>query len=62
MADFSRYGRLRKAEVTAGGADTNELSSHTMEGKEVPGRFFIGEVVDVTGHLIPISPTQNDHV
>jgi predicted Rossmann fold flavoprotein len=40
-----------KAEVTAGGVDTNELSSKTMECKEVKGLFFIGEVVDVTGHL-----------
>ena len=40
-----------KAEVTAGGVDTNELSSKTMETKKVPGLFFIGEVVDVTGHL-----------
>jgi len=40
-----------KAEVTAGGVDTAELSSKTMESLEVPGLFFIGEVVDVTGHL-----------
>jgi len=40
-----------KAEVTAGGVDTNELSSKTMESKKVRGLFFIGEVVDVTGHL-----------
>jgi predicted Rossmann fold flavoprotein len=40
-----------KAEVTAGGVDTDELSSKTMETKKVPGLFFIGEVVDVTGHL-----------
>jgi hypothetical protein len=40
-----------KAEVTAGGVDTNELSSKTMETKKVRGLFFIGEVVDVTGHL-----------
>jgi len=40
-----------KAEVTAGGVDTNELSSKTMETKNVRGLFFIGEVVDVTGHL-----------
>ncbi len=40
-----------KAEVTAGGLDTNELSSKTMETKKVRGLFFIGEVVDVTGHL-----------
>jgi len=40
-----------KAEVTAGGVDTNELSAKTMESRNVPGLFFIGEVVDVTGHL-----------
>ena len=40
-----------KAEVTAGGVDTDELSSKTMETKKVRGLFFIGEVVDVTGHL-----------
>jgi predicted Rossmann fold flavoprotein len=40
-----------KAEVTAGGVDTDELSSRTMESKKVPGLFLIGEVVDVTGHL-----------
>jgi len=40
-----------KAEVTVGGVDTEELSSKTMEFRKVPGLFFIGEVVDVTGHL-----------
>lgn len=40
-----------KAEVTLGGVDTNELSSKTMEARRVPGLFFIGEVVDVTGWL-----------
>ena len=40
-----------KAEVTAGGVDTSEISSTTMECKRVPGLFFIGEIVDVTGHL-----------
>ena len=40
----------RKAEVTAGGVDTRELSSQTMESKQ-PGLYFIGEVVDVTGWL-----------
>lgn len=40
-----------KAEVTAGGVDTDELSSKTMESRKVSGLFFIGEVVDVTGHL-----------
>jgi predicted flavoprotein YhiN len=37
--------------VTAGGVDTNELSSKTFEAKKVPGLHFIGEVVDVTGWL-----------
>ena len=41
----------RTAEVTLGGVDTNELSSKTMMSKKHPGLFFIGEVVDVTGHL-----------
>jgi len=41
----------RTAEVTLGGVDTAGLSSKTMEAKAVPGLFFIGEVVDVTGHL-----------
>ena len=40
-----------KAEVTVGGVDTDELSAKTMESRRVPGLFFIGEVVDVTGHL-----------
>jgi predicted Rossmann fold flavoprotein len=40
-----------KAEVTAGGVDTLQLSSKSMESTLVPGLFFIGEVVDVTGHL-----------
>jgi predicted Rossmann fold flavoprotein len=40
-----------KAEVTAGGVDTDELSARTMECRKVPGLFFIGEVVDVTGQL-----------
>jgi predicted Rossmann fold flavoprotein len=40
-----------KAEVTVGGVDTGELSAKTMESRKVPGLFFIGEVVDVTGHL-----------
>jgi hypothetical protein len=47
-ADTEGY---EKAEVTAGGVDTEELSSKTMESRKVPGLFFIGEVVDVTGHL-----------
>jgi predicted Rossmann fold flavoprotein len=41
----------KKAEVTAGGVDTDELSSKTMEARRVPGLYFIGEVLDVTGHL-----------
>jgi predicted Rossmann fold flavoprotein len=40
-----------KAEVTLGGVDTHELSSKTMEAQRVPGLYFVGEVVDVTGHL-----------
>ena len=40
-----------KAEVTAGGVDTDELSPRTMESRKMPGLFFIGEVVDVTGQL-----------
>src|SRR5712692_3947574 len=47
-ADTEGY---EKAEVTAGGVDTAELSSKTMECLKVKGLFFIGEVVDVTGHL-----------
>jgi predicted Rossmann fold flavoprotein len=41
----------RKAEVTRGGVDTEELSQNTLEAKRVPGLHFIGEVVDVTGWL-----------
>ena len=41
----------RTAEVTLGGVDVSELSSKTMEARAQPGLFFIGEVVDVTGHL-----------
>lgn len=41
----------RTAEVTRGGVDTDALSSKTMEVKQHPGLFFIGEAVDVTGHL-----------
>jgi predicted Rossmann fold flavoprotein len=40
-----------KAEVTAGGISTAELSAQTMESRRVPGLYFIGEAVDVTGHL-----------
>ena len=42
---------FRKAEVTVGGVSTAELSSQTMEARSVPGLYFIGEVVDVTGQL-----------
>src|SRR5262249_36044163 len=42
---------FEKAEVTAGGVDTDELSAKTMEYRNISGLFFIGEVVDVTGHL-----------
>ena len=42
---------FRKAEVTRGGVHTGELSSKTLEARRVPGLFFVGEVVDVTGHL-----------
>ncbi|WP_034618594.1 NAD(P)/FAD-dependent oxidoreductase [Chitinibacter tainanensis] len=41
----------KKAEVTRGGVDTDELQSKTMMARQVPGLFFIGEVVDVTGWL-----------
>jgi len=47
-ADTEGY---EKAEVTAGGVDTDALSAQTMECRTVPGLYFIGEVVDVTGHL-----------
>jgi predicted Rossmann fold flavoprotein len=40
-----------KAEVTAGGVDTDELQARTLESRQVPGLFFVGEVVDVTGQL-----------
>ncbi len=42
---------FRTAEVTKGGVNTDALSSKTMETRSVPGLYFIGEVVDVTGHL-----------
>jgi len=42
---------LATAEVTLGGIDTKALSSKTFEVKEIPGLYFIGEVLDVTGHL-----------
>ena len=40
-----------KAEVTLGGIDTRDLNSKTLEARVVPGLYFIGEAVDVTGHL-----------
>jgi predicted Rossmann fold flavoprotein len=40
-----------KAEVTLGGIDTEELFSKTLESRKVPGLYFVGEVIDVTGHL-----------
>ena len=48
---FSGTEGYPKAEVTLGGVDTRELSSKTMEARHVPGLYFIGEVVDVTGWL-----------
>ncbi|MSU42332.1 MAG: NAD(P)/FAD-dependent oxidoreductase [Pedosphaera sp.] len=48
VIDTEGYG---KAEVTVGGVDTRELSSKTLECRRVPGLYFIGEVVDVTGWL-----------
>ena len=55
LADFpltaSGTEGYRTAEVTLGGVDTDELSSTTMQSKRVPGLYFIGEVVDVTGWL-----------
>jgi predicted Rossmann fold flavoprotein len=42
---------FEKAEVTAGGVNTDDLQARTMEARHVPGLFFIGEAVDVTGHL-----------
>jgi hypothetical protein len=42
---------FEKAEVTAGGVDTNGLQARTMEARAVPGLYFIGEAVDVTGWL-----------
>ncbi len=41
----------RTAEVTLGGVDTDELSSKTMECRRRPGLYFVGEVIDITGHL-----------
>ena len=50
-ANISESEGYLKAEVTAGGVDTKELYSKTMESIKVPGLFFVGEVVDVTGWL-----------
>jgi predicted flavoprotein YhiN len=41
----------RTAEVTLGGVDTDEVSSSTMMSRRHPGLYFVGEVLDVTGHL-----------
>ncbi len=49
--NFSGTEGYPKAEVTLGGVDTRDLSSKTMEARNVPGLYFIGEVVDVTGWL-----------
>ena len=49
--DFAGTEGYDRAEVTRGGISTAELSSKTMEAKKVPGLYFIGEVVDVTGWL-----------
>jgi predicted Rossmann fold flavoprotein len=48
---FRKTEGYDRAEVTLGGVSTDELSSQTMESKKVPGLYFIGEVVDVTGWL-----------
>lgn len=48
---FPQSEGYAKAEVTVGGVDTRDLSSRTMEARNVPGLYFIGEVVDVTGWL-----------
>ena len=50
-----------KAEVTAGGVDTNELSAKTMECAKVPGLYFVGEVVDVTGNWEAITSSGPGH-
>ena len=59
LVDHLRHWRLtptgsegyRTAEVTLGGVDTRDLDARTMMAREVPGLFFVGEVVDVTGWL-----------
>lgn len=50
-ASFAGTEGYPKAEVTLGGVETGELSSKTLEARKVPGLYFIGEVVDVTGWL-----------
>jgi predicted flavoprotein YhiN len=52
----------RTAEVTLGGVDTHELSSRTMEARNVPGLYFIGEVMDVTGWLGDITSSGHGRV
>jgi hypothetical protein len=49
--DFARTEGYHRAEVTGGGVSTSELSSKTMETRSLPGLFFIGEAIDVTGWL-----------
>nr|MBP7475470.1 aminoacetone oxidase family FAD-binding enzyme [Pyrinomonadaceae bacterium]MBP9109408.1 aminoacetone oxidase family FAD-binding enzyme [Pyrinomonadaceae bacterium] len=51
QAKFSETEGYDRAEVTLGGVSTAELSSKTMEAKRVPGLYFVGEVIDVTGWL-----------
>ena len=51
QVNFDETEGYHKAEVTLGGVSTDELSSQTMETKKIPGLYFIGEVVDVTGWL-----------
>jgi predicted Rossmann fold flavoprotein len=51
QVNFKETEGYHKAEVTIGGIDTNEISSQTMESKQVKGLYFIGEVLDVTGWL-----------
>ena len=50
-ADAQRHGRLKKAEVMRGGVDTRGLDQKSMQARTVPGLYFIGEAVDVTGWL-----------
>ena len=48
---MSETDGYQKAEITVGGVDTREISPKTMESKKIPGLYFIGEVLDVTGEL-----------